>query len=187
MKEIILASKSPRRKELLEKCGIDFTCDPADIDESMNLKNDLKEEIQLLARKKAEAVLKRHPGALVIGSDTIVVVDGKVFGKPKNHDEAAAMLKQLQGRSHEVITGLCFCSKKKIWTDQVTSKVTFVPMDEAEIEKYIASGECDDKAGAYGIQGLGGRYIEQIEGDYYAIMGLPLSLVYRELKNINSY
>ena len=184
---IVLASQSPRRKELLEKCNVTFTCDPADIDESMNTRNNLQLEIQNLAYRKADAVLKRHPEDLIIGSDTIVVLNNEVLGKPKDEQDAFRMLKHLQGNTHEVITGLCFLSKKRKCTAVSISKVAFSTMDDAEIKEYISTGECMDKAGAYGIQGFGGKYITRIEGDYYTIMGLPLNLVYEELKNQNLY
>lgn len=184
---IVLASQSPRRKELLEKCGVSFTCDPADIDETMDTRNNLHNEIQNLAYRKAEEVLKRHPEDLVIGSDTIVVLAQEVLGKPKDEEDAFRMLKELQGNTHEVVTGLCFLSKKRKYTDVSVSKVTFAPMSDTEIKDYIATGECMDKAGAYGIQGFGGKYITKIEGDYYTIMGLPLNLVYEELKKQNLY
>ena len=179
---IVLASKSPRRKELLEKCCEDFICDPADIDESMNENNDLCLEIQNLSYRKANEVLQRHQEALVIGSDTIVVCNGKVLGKPKDRDDAFGMLKELQNQTHEVITGLCLLTKDKKVTDASVSKVTFAAMSDEEIWEYINTSECDDKAGAYAIQGFGARYIKHIEGDYYAIMGLPVQKVYQLLK-----
>jgi septum formation protein len=185
--KIILASQSPRRKELLEKCNVSFICDPADIDETMDTGNDLNIEIQNLAYRKADAALQRHPDDLVIGSDTIVVLNGEVLGKPKDEADAFRMVKELQGKTHEVITGLCFLSRKRKYTDVSISKVTFAPMSDEEIKEYVSTGECMDKAGAYGIQGYGGKYITKIEGDYYTIMGLPLNLVYEELKNQKLY
>ena len=184
---IVLASQSPRRKELLEKCNVSFTCDPADIDETMDLSNNLNDEIQNLAYRKAAEALKRHPDDLIIGSDTIVVLNNQVLGKPKDQADAFQMLKHLQGNTHEVITGLCFLSKKRKYTAVSNSKVAFSTMNDEEINEYISTGECMDKAGAYGIQGFGGRYITKIEGDYYTIMGLPLNMVYEELKNYNLY
>jgi len=184
---IVLASQSPRRKELLEKCNVPFLCDPADIDETMNLSNNLADEIQNLAYRKAEEVLKRHPDDLIIGSDTIVVFHNQVLGKPKNTADAFYMLQQLQGNTHQVITGLCFLSKKRKYTAVSISKVVFSAMSDEEINEYISTGECMDKAGAYGIQGFGGKYITKIEGDYYTIMGLPLNMVYEELKKYNLY
>lgn len=187
MKNIVLASKSPRRKELLEKCNVSFICDPADIDETLKKDIPLKDAIQDLSLRKAKTVLERHPDCLVIGSDTIVVLENEVLGKPKDHNEAYEMLKKLQSHTHHVITGIAFVSNKKTFTDVSISEVTFAPMSDDEINEYISTGECDDKAGAYGIQGFGGKYISNINGDYYAIMGLPLNKVYEELKNISLY
>ena len=187
MKKLILASQSPRRKELLEKCGIPFVTEPADIDETLEPEGTLVGQIGILSRRKAMAVLSQHPDAVVLGSDTIVAVDGKILGKPENEEEAADMLRQLAGRTHQVITGVCLISRKKEYVDVSVSNVTFAPMTEEEIREYIATGECMDKAGAYGIQGYGGKYITHIDGDFYAIMGLPLNLVYEEMKNINDY
>lgn len=187
MKELVLASQSPRRKELLEKIVPSFILDPADVDEFIDNTKDLKEEIKRLAQKKASAVLERHPNAVVIGSDTIVVVDQEVLGKPKDENDAKCMLRKLSGRAHEVMTGLCVMSNKKTFVDVSISKVTFANMTDDEIDAYIATKECDDKAGAYAIQGYGGKYIESIEGDYYTIMGLPLNMLYEEFKNIEEY
>lgn len=187
MKEIILASRSPRRRELLEKCGIEFTCIPADIDESIDEQGDLAEEIRKLSMRKADAILQEYPDAIVIGSDTIVVCEGKVLGKPANEKDAAEMLGMLSGNTHQVYTGLCIKSRQKTYSTCSVSEVKFVPMTDNDIREYIATGECSDKAGAYAIQGYGGRYIEEIRGDYYAIMGLPLHQVYAEMKNRTAY
>lgn len=187
MKKLILASQSPRRRELLEKCGLPFICEPADIDETIAEGNDLSEEIKRLSRRKAEAVLALHPDAVVIGSDTIVAIDGKVLGKPQDRSEAKQMLQMLSGNTHQVITGLCVISSSRCFQDVSVSHVTFAPLSSDEIDAYVSSGECDDKAGAYAIQGGAGRFITNIDGDYYAIMGLPLNSVYEELKNISLY
>lgn len=187
MKKLILASKSPRRKELLEKCGIPFSVDAAEIDETLNPALPLSEAIMDLSVCKASAVLERHPDAVVLGSDTIVVADGRILGKPKDRDEAKCMLGELSDRTHQVITGFAFVSSEKVFRDVSVSDVTFSRLSEQEIEAYVSSGEADDKAGAYGIQGLAGKFITGISGDFYAIMGLPLSMVYQELKNIDSY
>ena len=187
MKQIILASQSPRRKELLEKCGYAFLTEPADIDETINEDQNLCEEIQRLSRRKAEHVLEKHPDSVVIGSDTIVVVDNRVLGKPKDQEDAKSMLKQLSGRAHQVITGICIMSNERGYTDAESSDVHFSGLSDQEILDYIATGECDDKAGAYAIQGYGAKFITRIEGDYYSIMGFPLHLVYEELKNIDLY
>lgn len=187
MKKLILASQSPRRRELLEKCGIPFTCEPADIDETIDDNRDLSEEIRRLSLVKAAVILKKHPDAVVVGSDTIVAVDGKVLGKPKDRDEARKMLKMLSGHTHQVITGLSVLSSRRQFQDVSISHVTFAPLSDDEIGAYVSSGECDDKAGAYAIQGGAGKFITNIDGDYYAIMGLPLNSVYEELKNISDY
>ena len=187
MKKLILASQSPRRKELLEKCGIPFTCEPADIDETIDDSRDLSEEIKRLSLAKAAVILKKHPEAVVVGSDTIVAVDGRVLGKPKDRMEARKMLKMLSGHTHQVITGLSVLSSSRQFQDVSISHVTFAPLSDEEIDAYVSSGECDDKAGAYAIQGGAGKFITRIDGDYYAIMGLPLNSVYEELKNISDY
>lgn len=187
MKKIILASQSPRRKELLEKTGYTFEIEAADIDETIDQSNTLTEEIKRLSHCKAEHVLQHHPDSLVIGSDTIVTIDGRILGKPADKEDALRMLRSLSGRTHQVITGLCMISCQKEYLDVSISDVTFAEMTEDEIEKYVNTGEPMDKAGAYAIQGIASRYITGISGDYYAIMGLPLCMVYEELKNIAEY
>ena len=187
MRELVLASQSPRRKELLEKTGFSFICDPADIDETIDLQADLVEESKNLSRRKAETVLERHPEAIVIGSDTLVLCDKQVMGKPEDDADAFQMLKKLQNHKSQVLTSLCIISKKKCFTYACITDVYFSKMSDEEIWNYIHTGETADKAGAYAIQGFGGRYIKEIHGDYYAIMGLPLQVVYDELKNSTDY
>ena len=182
MKELILASQSPRRRELLAKCTERFTVEAADIEETMDPQKPLPEEIQKLAKAKAAAVFAKHPEALVLGSDTIVVLDGEVLGKPRDTEDAVRMLKELSGRTHQVLTGVCLLGPGFCKTDVSVSHVTFAPMSEDEIRAYAETGDPLDKAGAYGIQGIAARYITGIEGDYYAIMGLPVHLVYELLK-----
>jgi septum formation protein len=184
MKPLILASQSPRRKELLEKCGVPFTVEAADLDETLNPELTLEEAVMDLSFRKAKAVLEVHPDAVIIGSDTIVVKDGKILGKPKDRKEAKEMLEMLSGASHQVITGLCILSKEREYRNVSVSDVTFAELTEEEIIDYLESGEADDKAGAYGIQGKAGNFITGIRGDYYAIMGLPVSMIYQELKNL---
>ena len=187
MKKLILASQSPRRKELLGKCGIPFETDPADIDESFNHDNHIDDEIRRLSMRKAQEGLRKHPDAVIIGSDTVVAVGGKVLGKPQNEKEAEDMLYMLSGKTHQVITGLCIMSSRRTFSDVSVAEVTFAELSRKEIEDYIASGEPMDKAGAYAIQGLAGRFITGISGDYYSIVGLPLNMVYEELKNLSDY
>jgi septum formation protein len=171
---IILASQSPRRAQLLRMLGLDITAVPADIDESYEPGEDPVAHALRLAREKAELVARRHPEAVVIGSDTVVIVDGVVLGKPADADDAVRMLLALQGRVHEVATGIAVC-----WhgvhaaVERVT--VRFRSFDRATAEAYAATGEPLDKAGAYGIQGFGSTLVEGIEGDYFAVMGLPVA------------
>jgi len=185
--QIILASKSPRRKEILSKCNIEFICIPSDIDETINPNNDLKEEVINLSYRKAKSILNEYPDSLVIGSDTMVVIDNKVLGKPSDREDAFKMIKSLQGKTHQVLTGLCFISQNKVYKDVSVSNVTFKEMSDEEINNYLDLNEYQDKAGSYGIQGYAGRYITNIDGDFYAIMGLPLNKVYTQLKLIEEY
>ncbi len=179
---LILASQSPRRKELLSYCNIDFKTIVADVDETIDPALPIIEEIQRLAYKKAKAVLDLNPDSVVIGSDTIVVIDNQILGKPKNEEDAKQMLRLLQGRTHEVITGVCLCSNEKVDSFSHITEVTFFEMSEEEINWYVSTGEPMDKAGAYGIQGKCMIYIKDIKGDYYSVMGLPVSDVYQHLK-----
>ncbi|PKM65012.1 MAG: septum formation inhibitor Maf [Firmicutes bacterium HGW-Firmicutes-19] len=181
--EIILASKSPRRKQLLALCGIDFKVREADVDEILDESVSKVEAIEKLALHKAQTIWKQHPHALVIGADTIVLVDDEVLGKPIDIEDAKVMLRKLSGRTHQVITGVCLMDSQKVTTFSSVVEVDFCVLDEKEIEDYANSGEPMDKAGAYGIQGLAAPFILSIHGDYYAVMGLPVSRVYEHLKN----
>lgn len=188
MEKIILASASPRRKELLEQIGIAFLCHPACGEEKIT--HSVPEEIvKELASQKAEEVAVQYPDSVVLGADTIVSCDGDILGKPASRQEATEMINKLQGRTHEVYTGVCLVKmsqgqpvKKTVFA--VETKVEMFPMSSQEVETYIASGEGDDKAGAYGIQGKCAAYIKGITGDYYNVVGLPVSRVYQELKAI---
>lgn len=184
--ELILASSSPRRKELMETIGIPFKIEVSDIDESMDLSNDLSEEIKELAYRKAKVIADKHKDAVVLGADTIVVYDKEVLGKPKNEEDAYTMLRKLSGNTHQVLTGVCIVNQGEPKTYCSISEVTFCELTDEEIWKYISTKEPMDKAGAYGIQGFGGCFVKSIKGDYYSIMGLPLSLVYQELMKIIS-
>ncbi|MBQ1324576.1 MAG: septum formation inhibitor Maf [Solobacterium sp.] len=187
MKKLILASQSPRRNELMEKCSLHFTVEATDIDETIECTEDLQEAVMRLAYGKAHAVLQKHPDAVVVGSDTIVVVDDEVLGKPKDEADAVSMLRKLSGRTHLVMTGLCIISSAREYRNVSVSEVAFETMDEEEISSYVRTGEPMDKAGAYAVQGIAARYIKEIRGDYYAIMGLPLSMVYEALKDRTWY
>lgn len=181
MKKIILASASPRRKELLETAGAEFEICVADVDESIPEGTFPADAAQMTAQKKALAVAQGQGDSIVIGADTIVVAGDRILGKPKDKADATAMLTMLSGDEHQVITGVCLvCGDKEITFAQV-SKVKFYELTQAEIEAYVETGEPMDKAGAYGIQGRGCVLVEKIEGDYFNIVGLPVARVMREI------
>ena len=178
---IVLASASPRRAEILSNAGIPFVRDvPSGIDETP-VGEAPKDYVLRLAREKAEAVAI-PPGRIVLGADTTVVVDGEILGKPSDEADAGRMLKLLSGRAHEVITGICLRDCQGVVMDAATTRVWFSQLSETEIEAYVASGEPMDKAGAYGIQGLASKLITRIEGCYFNVMGLPISMVYAHLR-----
>jgi septum formation protein len=189
---IVLASASPRRQEILRNAGIPFTVQVADIDETP-LKDELPRDCaERLAREKALTVWRMQPRDMVLGADTIVVVDGAILGKPVDGDDAARMLRLLSGRVHQVITGVCVVggrgdsqltsSEPETRTASETTSVTMNELSDAEIREYVATGEPMDKAGAYAIQGMASRWIPRIEGDYSNVVGLPMALVYRMLR-----
>lgn len=186
MKKIILASASPRRKELLETAGISFEICVADVDESIPEGTPPDEAAKLTASKKAAAVSAIHPDAVVIGADTIVVADGKILGKPKDRADAENMLRMLSGKEHLVITGVCLSEGGNRTVFEKISKVKFYELSDAEIKAYVATGEPMDKAGAYGIQGKGCVLVEGIEGDYFNIVGLPVAATVKELKKLSA-
>jgi septum formation protein len=179
---VILASQSPRRRELLALIGVPHEVRPADIDERYLPGEVPRAHAERLARGKATAVAV--PDAVVIGSDTIVVVDGDVLGKPKDTADAAAMLRRLSGRSHTVITAVAVAWLGRLESEVEEVGVTFHEMTDAEIEAYIRTGEPMDKAGAYGIQGYGATIVERVDGDYFAVMGLPLQRLVRIMRRL---
>jgi len=183
---LVLASRSPRRSEILRTAGIPFTVRlPEPVDEDPREGEGPREYVMRLAREKAEATLRR-PGEIVLGADTAVVVDEHILGKPEDESEARRMLDLLSARRHEVVTGVCLLGRSEIVDVAVTS-VWFASLTAAEIEAYVASGEPADKAGAYAIQGLGSRFIERIEGCYFNVVGLPVALVYRHWKRLSDH
>ena len=182
MNRIILASKSPRRKQLLSLLNINFEAIPADIDEEINPNNDLVKEIEKLSYQKANHIYLQNKDALVIGSDTIVKINGQVLGKPKTYEQAKQMLRLLSNNTHEVVTGVTIISNNKVETFSSVALVTFYPLTEEEIEEYVKTNEPMDKAGAYAIQGIGSKYIKSINGDFYTIMGLPIGELYHRLQ-----
>jgi septum formation protein len=171
---VILASQSPRRRELLTLIGIDHEVRPADVDEEVWPDEQPVPHCERLARTKAAALSAAHPEALVIGSDTIVVIDGSILGKPTSHADAERMLARLAGRTHTVFTAIAVAHEGRTLSAVESVSVTFRPLDAAQIAAYVATGEPMDKAGAYGIQGFGATIVERIEGDYFSVMGLPL-------------
>jgi septum formation protein len=194
---LILASASPRRRELLTAAGIAFTVQSTDIQEIPNPGEKPRAYAERLAREKASVIAAAHPDDAVLGADTIVVVDGLVLEKPVDAPDAERMLRLLSGRTHEVITAVCVIAPKQASEKDLSetksvpanadvrsesTQVTFSPVSEQEIAYYISTGEPMDKAGAYGIQGIASRWIPRIEGDYSNVVGLPIALVYRMLR-----
>jgi nucleoside triphosphate pyrophosphatase len=203
---LVLASASPRRQELLRNAGISFTVQPADIDETPLVSELPRDCAERLAREKALAVWRSRPRDLVLGADTIVVIDETILGKPVDADDAVRMLRLLSGHAHRVITGVCLVgtvisdqwpvasetaprapsspqgSYEILRTASETTLVTISELSDDEIREYVATGEPMDKAGAYAIQGMASRWIPRVEGDYSNVVGLPVALVYRMLR-----
>lgn len=194
MKKIILASKSPRRKEILSACGFDFEICTAETDESIDEKKPSAMVEQLSARKAmavwdklvAEKGIEFVKNILVLGSDTVVSFQDAILGKPADRTDAVRMVTELQGQTHQVYTGVTLVwmednqVQKETFFDQ--TDVTFYPMSTQEVETYVATGECDDKAGAYAVQGYGMKYIEKLNGDYHNVVGLPAAKLYQNMK-----
>ena len=184
MKSIILASSSPRRKQLLEQIGLSITVVSSNFDEKLNPRLKPRSQVEYLAEGKAKAVVKNYSDAIIIAADTVVVLNDEIIGKPASIYAAKNVLRRLSGKCHSVITGFCILDteKNKSITKSVETLVYFKKLSNKEVTGYIAGGEPMDKAGAYGIQGRGAVFIEKISGDYFNIVGLPLSAVVEELK-----
>ncbi|MHA4988673.1 Maf family protein [Cetobacterium somerae] len=182
---MILASKSPRRKEILAQLGFQLQIKSKDIEEISD-KIEIVEQIKDISLKKVMAVAVENPKDFVVGADTVVVIDGKILGKPKNEMDAEKMLKSLSGKKHEVITAYTLINLEKDIkiTNFVESTVYFKQISDEEIKWYIESGEPMDKAGAYGIQGLGSIFVDKIDGDFFAIMGFPINHFIKTLNNL---
>ena len=185
--KVILASKSPRRVEILEKIVKEFEVVQSNFDENtIDFKGDIEKYVKDLSRNKAIEVSKRlNEPSIVIAADTVVFQDGKVLEKPKNEEDAFSMLSSLSGNTHKVYSGICLINTydDTVVTDCDCTEVKFSELNPRQIRNYINSGEPMDKAGAYGIQGLGGDFVERIEGCYYNVMGLPLNKLYKALEN----
>ncbi|MEH6993660.1 Maf family protein [Neobacillus drentensis] len=184
MQNLILASSSPRRKELLENLRLTFTISSSEVDESFDPTLSPEDVVMDLAERKAQVIFKENPNAFVIGSDTIVVLDNQVLGKPTDEAEAKEMLTMLSGKKHDVYTGVSILSPNGTARFYERTEVWFWELTDAEINFYVQSGEPLDKAGAYGIQQLGSMLVKKISGDYFAVVGLPVSRTYRELKRL---
>jgi septum formation protein len=186
--KIILASTSPRRKELLEREGIDFIVDASSIDETMDETLPIKERLCQLSKDKAEPIHHKYPQDIVIGADTIVSYKNEILGKPSDEQAAFETLKMLQGNTHQVYTGVTVLVKKNGKWEKYSfaecTDVTFYPVTDEEIHEYIKSGEPMDKAGSYGIQGSFGIYVKEIHGEYTNVVGLPVGRLFYELKKL---
>lgn len=187
MKRFIVASASPRRREILSNAGYTFAVIPSDADENITEVMTPEDTVRELSRRKALAVLSENKDAVVFGCDTVVALDGEILGKPKNDEDAKRMLCMLSGKKHIVSTGVCVADKDCVRSFVNTTEVEFYPLSERTIESYIATGECSDKAGAYGIQGYGSVLVKRIKGDYFSVMGLPVSETARLLEDFGIY
>jgi septum formation protein len=184
MQHLVLASSSPRRKELLSNLGISFEVSSSSIEEKVDPTASPAETVISLAEQKSLAVASRFPNAIVIGADTIVTKDAVMLGKPKDEQDAFRMLKTLSGQTHSVFTGVAIVKNGETTSFYVETEVVFWPLSDVEIHQYIQSKEPFDKAGAYGIQGLGAVFVREIKGDYFSVVGLPVSRLVRELKQL---
>ena len=187
--KLILASKSPRRVEILRKAGFTFEVRATGIDESRRGRESARAHVLRLAREKARAIaeqLDENSRAVVIGADTVVVIGGKILGKPSDVREARSMLRLLNGKTHQVLTGVSIVSMhdQRELNRVESTRVHFLKLSKKEIEDYIHTGEPFDKAGGYGIQGIAGRFIDRIDGCYFNVMGLPISLVWTMLRQL---
>ena len=182
MNRIILASASPRRRELLKNIFEEFDIIPADIDETTPESVPVESRPELIARKKAEFVAKKFPEAVVLGSDTAVIAEGEMLGKPLDRADAERMLRKLSGKTHEVITGCAVVSGGKTLSFSSVSEVEFYALTDEELNAYLETDEWKDKAGAYGIQGKAGMFVRGIRGDYNNVVGLPVAELGRVLK-----
>ena len=190
-KKIILASGSPRRRELMDREGFEFTVITSKAEENYDPSLPPQEIAQSLAKLKAQAVASALPAqdledSIVIGADTIVALDGIIYGKPADASDACRMLRELSGKTHQVITGVCIICNKDAQAFAQSTNVNFKELSDSEIQEYVASGEPLDKAGAYGIQGLGGKLVDSIDGDFDNVVGLPIKTLASKLRALMS-
>jgi septum formation protein len=183
--DLILASASPRRAELLAQAGFTFVVDPADVDETQLADEDAAAYVARVARAKAAVVAARHPpGTLVLAADTTVVIDGDVLGKPEDDADAARMLSRLSGRAHDVLTGVVVRRAADERVEVISTAVTFLTLTGDDIAWYVGTGEPAGKAGAYGIQGRAARFVDRIDGSWSNVVGLPIATVWRMVRTI---
>ena len=182
--KIVLASGSPRRSEIMNSVGWPFTKDVPDIDESERDGESPENYVCRLAREKAQAVAGSHPGEIVLAADTTVVIDGKIIGKPADEEHAREMIQMLSGNWHEVLTGVAVARNGNAEVGMQRTRVKFARMNEKEIEYLVSEGDPLDKAGAYAVQAQAALFIEAIDGDYWNVVGLPISLVYEMVKKV---
>jgi septum formation protein len=178
---LILASQSPRRSEILRQAGIAFAIRPARVDESIRPGEAPEEYVKRVAQEKAAAI-DADAADIVLGADTVVVIDGEILGKPRDAADAIRMLESLAGREHQVLTGISLRRGEESLSDCAVTRVWFTPLARREIEEYVATGEPMDKAGAYAIQGLASKFIQRIDGSYANVVGLPIELVSKNLR-----
>ncbi|MDF2558424.1 MAG: septum formation inhibitor Maf [Bacillales bacterium] len=183
MKKVILASTSPRRKELMSLLNVPFVIDAKEVDESFDACLSPAEVVQFLAEKKAKIIAETNPDAIVIGSDTVVVFKNEIIGKPTSTENAIEILEKLSGETHQVYTGVAILNGEVSEVFYEATDVKFFDLTQEEIEWYVATNEPLDKAGAYGIQGYGSTLVEKINGDYFTIVGLPVAKLKRKLKD----
>ena len=181
---LVLASASPRRRELLDQLGVRYLCDPADIDERQHAGEAPAAYVERMASEKARVVTGRYPGAgqAVLAADTVVLIDDDVLGKPRDHFDGLAMLAKLSGRSHCVLTAVCLISAGKVSLEVVETRVEFIPLTRELCESYLATDEPWDKAGSYAIQGVAAAFVRAIHGSYSNVVGLPLCETWQLLK-----
>jgi len=183
--KFILASGSPRRRELLERLGFEFDVIPASVSESMRAKESPRDFALRTAREKAEQIARRHPESWIVAADTIVLIGGEILGKPRDEAEAVEMLKKIRGRTHIVVTGFCIRKGEDArFESLVESQVEMVELSDDEIRWYVSTGEPLDKAGAYGVQGIGAMFIRRVVGSYTNVVGLPLAELVEGMKRL---
>lgn len=182
--ELVLASSSPSRKMLLEQAGVSFEVVVSGVDETVPASLSPAQTVELLAERKGKAVLPLRPDKPIIAADSVVSIDGLILGKPKDDQEAKATLRRLSGRTHQIFTGVCLLANGREEVFHQSTKVTFYPLTEEEIADYVALGESQGRAGAYGIEGIGVVLVQSIEGDYSNIVGLPVAETLRRLRKL---